>query len=247
MSVAHARCPHESVPTILSELIDTAARHGIYIFPRSGFLLGIARHKGFLPQEADHIDADLGVFDSPALRKTKYMTGDHGSVFMFEVLDKWPMFWWLTWLPWRAPYNIPYQVNVRIISQAGHYKTELSFFHHVDKDIVVVPVSNSLGNIVRSLREHKRYAASGSGFRGRWGGYYIQFDADDFSSTIRLPFYSTTISVPKGYRGILKAYYGSEWHDPERRAVFSSMAVAKMDMRALPPCSIRVRSGRSLV
>ena len=46
----------------LSQSIRNLLSNGIRVFPRNGFLLGIIRHGGFLPQE--HFDADLGVIYS---------------------------------------------------------------------------------------------------------------------------------------------------------------------------------------
>ena len=42
--------------------------HGVRVFPRNGFLLGVTRHGGYLPNES--IDADLGVIYEDVLRDT---------------------------------------------------------------------------------------------------------------------------------------------------------------------------------
>lgn len=131
------------------------------MFPRNGFLLGVVRHGGFLPQETGHVDADVGVFDSPQLRRTTTLVGAHGNRYSIRIKDRWPV-WWISWVPWlRAPFSIPFQVDVESVD-TGH-TTEMNFFRRLpnDPDKVGYPMIASLNNIKSRLEENQAYIRTG--------------------------------------------------------------------------------------
>ena len=157
-----ADCPHADAIDEILDLFYAAKAANITMFPRNGFLLGVVRHGGlnFLPQETDHIDADVGVFDSPQLRRTTTLVGAHGQFYSIRIRDRWPV-WWIRWVPWlRAPPNIPFQVDVE--SDTGH-TTEMNFFRRLpsNPDKVGYPIIASLNNIKSRLEENREYTRTG--------------------------------------------------------------------------------------
>ena len=233
-------CPHKDVIDIVVDFLSTAQLHNITIFPRNGFLLGIVRHGGFLPQELDHVDADLGVMDSKELRSIERLHGQH-AFYDLRVRDTWPVYWlsWMPWL-WRAPYTVPYQVD--ITSSSGH-KMEANFFHKVG-DKVIYPLISSINNLASNLRENEAW---GSNLKGHWGGYFIEFDGKDYETFSRLPFYTQHIRVPAGYKRILRCFYGPKWTLPEARDSRGvSQAIAPLNF-PLAPCDINIRSDGAII
>mmetsp|Transcript_2099 Transcript_2099/g.6947 ORF Transcript_2099/g.6947 Transcript_2099/m.6947 type:complete len:143 (-) Transcript_2099:740-1168(-) len=53
----------------IDDVITMMNPHDVRVFPRDGFLLGVTRHGGYLPN--DSIDADLGVIYEDILRKAR--------------------------------------------------------------------------------------------------------------------------------------------------------------------------------
>mgnify|MGYP001292143314 CR=1 FL=1 len=86
----HLGCIEKKVD-IYADVISTALKYNIRLFPRNGFLLGIVRHKGYLPHEK--IDSDMAMFESDF--KTDKMIGRFGTYTL--QITKQHLSWSQTW------------------------------------------------------------------------------------------------------------------------------------------------------
>ena len=76
----------------LQNFVDAALAANLNVFPRNGFLLGLVRHGGMLPNEG--VDDDLGVLDTPQLRqaltRTTRIQGKRGVSYTLTVRKAMP-------------------------------------------------------------------------------------------------------------------------------------------------------------
>lgn len=220
----------------LVDVIRSAAQYGITIFPRSGFLLGIARQSGFLSHERK--DADMGILYSDLPRIKKY--GDNIKSYSFPglsykfklegMIEKYSTCLYSGKMHNQEGRYEAYQVT--IIRNDG---TQLTGKNYFDTPAFVFPYNSTHYfypiwclkgyNDKQLIRESRQYNAKGaSRINLKTGERKVSLGADNgvvfekkiFSSTVKVPFYDTLIDLPVGYKDICKAQYG-DWQTPRKR------------------------------
>ena len=213
---------------IYIDIINTALKYDIRIFPRNGFLLGIVRHKGYLPQEK--IDADLGILESDF--KSIDMQGKFG-VYKLQLIKK-HLSWSRTWngIHPKTARKLPSGVNVFI--DGKKWRTISLFFDLNDKE-VFYPKWTADFNVQGSIKENNRWSKEGASLVINGTNRYSIFSKSSFASVASLDFYHRKISVPIGYKEILKNFYGKNWMRQEKRKKWAS-EVAKISSEPLDIC-----------
>ena len=214
----------------------------IRVFPRNGFLLGIIRHGGFLPNERN-IDPDLAVmFEDISNINSQPITSNQGTKYSFKR-------YWTHKNPFGGKaFNAEY---LDITSNDGKSFEAACFYPYgLDEQNakhVYYPFYVSLKNREGSLKDAKRWNTKGAQNivvgpgnedreldREALGPWYswttgighlfgwetrigTLFDAEWFDTLIPMPFYHSEILVPRGYDKVLRSYYGDEYMNPEQR------------------------------
>lgn len=224
--------------------------HGVRVFPRNGFLLGVTRHGGYLPNES--VDADLGVIYGDVLRKPR----------VFDVKDerhtykvtrrprgRWATFDGLD--PWTKQ---EYAAESIVISRDDRVSFSAFCFYAygpAKKKKLFYPRYAVDGyNLEGALKEAERWRSEGSSIRVLGNGEEEEtisrssssnignvFDSTWFRSLIPVPFYHTSILVPVGFREILTSFYGRNWRVMEKRRAWESTTTdLRCKFDALPVC-----------
>jgi len=228
----HSTCKDKRVEKII-DIIRSAAVYNISIFPRNGFLLGIVRHGGFLPNEyaKNVVDMDLGMLYSdleriqsnlqiPSLKypnkKIKFKIQTMNSHYDRSVWDGF------------HPKTNEYLPSHCSIYLANEKFGSGSFFYSYNTSSLFYPmyvIRNH--NFEKSKNEQKEYAKHNdglivleTGLRGKYGEGRLGklFDVSAFRQTVPMPFYDTLIDIPAGYQSVLQSFYGDDWHVMKTRS-----------------------------
>mmetsp|Transcript_41027 Transcript_41027/g.73977 ORF Transcript_41027/g.73977 Transcript_41027/m.73977 type:complete len:385 (+) Transcript_41027:32-1186(+) len=222
----------EGMANALKELYE---KHGVRAFPRNGFLLGIIRHGGFLPNEKVP-DADLGIISTDVDR----MTVAEGTWVRNEIIKfgeyklvRYPVE--EDWVSWkgrdpRTGEQYPF-FRVRINRRpffSGRAQSVYPYGH--DSGKFFFPRLNlARYNHESHTREMLRYNDEGANYRLLDTDELLSQDNNEdglqigtvFDSTFECmvlkQFYFTTIYVPCDYEEILEAFYGKSWNHVENR------------------------------
>ena len=223
--------------------------HGVHVFPRNGFLLGVTRHGGYLPNES--IDADLGVIYEDVLRKPR----------VFDVKDerhkykvtrrprgRWATFDGLD--PWTKQ---EYAAESIVISRDDRVSFSAFCFYAYGpgkkKKLFYPRYAVDGYNLEGALKEAERWRSEGSSIRVLGNGEEEEtirgsssnignvFDSAWFRSFVPVPFYHSSILVPVGFREILTSFYGRNWRAMEKRRAWESTTTdLRCKFDALPVC-----------
>ena len=215
------------------ELVDHIVRlnhlghkNGTPIFPRNGFLLGVIRHRGFLPNET--IDPDLACFEEDI---PKMLESDWGE---YEI-DKY--YFEDTRTPWDHDFNNLrhpitnrkykyYMVRFKHIS-SGWISPEVDCFYKYKPGYYYYPWWSVKGyNSEQNFKTYSTHYTNGGGgakillgneetplkhlyekdeYRGKVGFLYKD---KYFNSYKTVPFYDKEMYVPIGATDMLKSAYG---------------------------------------
>lgn len=193
------------------DLISTAAKYNIRIFPRNGFLLGIARHKGYLPNEK--IDADLGMIESDF--KDVIMHGKFGTytLQLNKIHPRWAKSW--NGIHPITGRKLPPCVKVFLNKKKW---TDIYLFYDFDADTLFYPVWAANFNLNGNIKENIRWSTQGSSFVYKTDySMYNKFNKSSFVSMVPFDFYNKKIMIPSGYENILIGFYGKNWMITEKR------------------------------
>ena len=199
---------------------------GIPIFPRNGFLLGIVRHKGFLPNE--HIDADLACFidDVPKILNSDW--GDYEIKYVdYKLNEVWDRDFFNGEHPVSGKSLDYYDIKIgHKHSQWGEnigifYKYKPGYYYYPWWSIKKYNSENEFKLNTEIYNEGK-----GGGWKILLGyeelplkdlykdEYYkgkvgTMYNMSDFETFISAPFYDTFIYIPIGSKNILINDYGT--------------------------------------
>eukprot|EP00581_Thalassiosira_minuscula_P002858 CAMPEP_0183737530 /NCGR_PEP_ID=MMETSP0737-20130205/52255_1 /TAXON_ID=385413 /ORGANISM="Thalassiosira miniscula, Strain CCMP1093" /LENGTH=386 /DNA_ID=CAMNT_0025971831 /DNA_START=126 /DNA_END=1286 /DNA_ORIENTATION=- len=233
----------ETVVGLSAALRKMYVNSGIRVFPRNGFLLGIIRHGGFLPNE--QVDADLSVIydDIARVVPPSKDTGEgpirfHHGGFAWKLNPTDTM--WVNWKGLNPTTGEPYRffgMNIHMQEFPMHANAVYSyrdtgryFYPRLDIDGL-----NHEAHVIDSLR----YNEQGADYRlvdtderldannfqpGAQIGTY--FDTT-FDCMMDWQFYFTTILVPCDYDIILTALYGKNWNHVENRGEIGEVKEGK--------------------
>ena len=206
--------------SLLSQKIGTP------IFPRNGFLLGIVRHKGFLPNEG--IDADLACFvhDVP-----KILNSDWGEYeFKCGACDELPACWDRDFFNGNHPVTGESLKYYELIVTHKHsswkeyigcyYKYKPGYYYYPFWSIkeqnsdneykLTVEIYNQKGGGNKILLGYDELPLkelyNNESYKGKVGVIHKISDLEKF---IPAPFYDTFIYIPTGSKNILLNEYGS--------------------------------------
>ena len=222
--------------------------HGVRVFPRNGFLLGVTRHGGYLPNES--IDADLGVIYEDVLRKPRVFEvkdEQHNYKVTRRPRGRWATFDGLD--PWtKQAYAAE---SVVIARDDGISFSAFCFYAYgpeKKKKLFYPRYAVDGYNLEGALKEAERWQSEGSSIRVLGNGEEEEtirgssnignvFDSEWFRSLIPVPFYHSSILVPVGFREILTSSYGRNWRVMEKRRAWESTTIdLRCKFDALPVC-----------
>ena len=211
----------------IAELTKIAQRNGTPVFPRNGFLLGVIRHKGYLPNE--EIDADLACFakDVPKMLKSDWSPFE----ISLSYTDKLPQHWDRDFFDGKHPVTRKaykyFEVNFK--HKDGSFQDHVMCYFKYKPGYYYYPLWT-----VKSANSKQEYHLNANIYSKKEGGAKILlgekelpltklyenvnyrskvghiYRMKDFSSFYLTPFYNTYIYVPNGSKNILQDHYGSD-------------------------------------
>jgi len=212
---------------VYADVIATALRYNIRLFPRNGFLLGIVRHKGYLPHEK--IDTDMGMFESDF--KTDKMIGKFGT-YTLRMMKK-HLSWSKTWDGVHPTTGRKLPSGVNLLINGKKWKTISLFFDLNDKE-VFYPKWTANHNVGGSIKETTRWIKEGAKVVISGNNRYSIFNKSAFDSVVSVDFYHRKINIPSGYKEILSNFYGRNWINPEKRIARAAEIVPKHTISSEP-------------
>jgi len=230
--------PNSTVIALSSAVRDLNTQHHLRVFPRNGFLLGIVRHGGFLPNE--RIDADLGVI-STDIETLNLTVGRPNNVGNFRLTPKPTERHWANWKgndPLHDGKHYPF-FCVKI--HLPWFDEKACSFYPYHNHTFFYPRPNVAGhNYLGNAKEMQRWNTQEANFRlvdtdelvteenfkkGKQIG--TVFPSGAFDCLVARQFYFTTILVPCEYEAILLAQYGTNWHRVENREKWEAMPLSE--------------------
>lgn len=218
----------EEIKNHISEISKLSHQNNTYIFPRNGFLLGLIRHNGFLPNES--IDPDLACLEKDVPKILNSDWGDYIVSAVTELGKEWDTDFFNGRHPITNKEFTYYNLKIR------HTKTNFTetcmIYYELDNNKYIYP-----GYFIKSYNSKNEfklnsvhYANTGGGLKIIHGGEIIPlralytnkrylgktykiYDKSDFDSFYLEQFYDSSIYTPIGSCNILKADYGSNVFD----------------------------------
>eukprot|EP00574_Skeletonema_japonicum_P007672 CAMPEP_0201721462 /NCGR_PEP_ID=MMETSP0593-20130828/6128_1 /ASSEMBLY_ACC=CAM_ASM_000672 /TAXON_ID=267983 /ORGANISM="Skeletonema japonicum, Strain CCMP2506" /LENGTH=315 /DNA_ID=CAMNT_0048212285 /DNA_START=76 /DNA_END=1023 /DNA_ORIENTATION=- len=231
---------------------DLYLKHNIRFFPRNGFLLGIVRHGGFLPNEG--VDVDMAVVYEDVLRLdgmqeglTQSNNGETtitGTVGDFDITLYPTLKYWVNWkgiVP--GTQDERYKFHGAKFSRRGHSITAYAVYPYHNTGGYFYPRANKAGlNHGPHTKDSFRYNEQGGDYRlvdtdvrmspsnfkigdTTQVGSFFDTNLNCFTEA---QFYFTTIYIPCDYDKILTSQYGNNWRKVENRDRGSSKTETKV-------------------
>mmetsp|Transcript_32912 Transcript_32912/g.70066 ORF Transcript_32912/g.70066 Transcript_32912/m.70066 type:complete len:383 (-) Transcript_32912:81-1229(-) len=220
----------QEVLDISGGIRELLAESKIRVFPRNGFLLGIIRHGGFLPNE--HVDADMGIVSTDLDRwkdKVSAKGSFHAGGFAFKL--KPTETWWVNWKGLDPETKEPYPffgVNIHLDKLNIHASSVYVYPYGEDQFFYPrcsIKKLNAKAHMLDMIRWNKEGAdvrlvdsdtklESSNYEEGVQMGNILDTKLDCF---VERQFYFTTIPVPCDYDVILTSLYGKNWNKSESR------------------------------
>ncbi|KAL7542936.1 hypothetical protein ACHAXR_012231 [Thalassiosira sp. AJA248-18] len=228
----------EEVETMAGALRDLYEKHGVRVFPRNGFLLGIIRHGGFLPNEK-RPDADLAIVSTDVDRLVETEGSDKngliriGEFKLTQKNDEWARNHgdWVNWKG-RDPVTGEQYPFLGVSISRGLFDEHAKAVYpytHLAGTFFFPRLNIASYNHKSHTQEMLRYNSEGANYRlldtdemlsedNNKDGLQIGtvFDTTFDCMTLK-QFYFTTIYVPCDYEAILEAFYGRDWNHVESR------------------------------
>jgi hypothetical protein len=228
------KCASHKTITELSEATKVLyERHKIRVFPRNGFLLGVIRHGGFLPQE--DIDADLGVIYTDL---NNLVAGKSNVVGAFAITPKPTEKNWANWKGKDPISGKPFPFFGVGISRSS-FKTTAHAYYPYPKNNLFYPRASIVGsNHAGSIKEVQRYNKEDADYRlvdtdeklnetnYELGKQIGTIFPNNFDCMVEKQFYFTKILVPCDYETILQAQYGKNWRRVEKRSKWEALKLS---------------------
>lgn len=219
-------------------------KHHVRVFPRNGFLLGIVRHGGFLPNEG--IDSDLGVI-STDIETLNLTVGQRNKVGNFSITPKLNQKNWVNWNgndPLHNGTQYPF-FCVGISTTSFTADAACSFYPYRNNNFFY-PRPNIDGfNHAGNAKEMQRWNTEGANFRlvdtdelvteGNFkkGKQIGTVFSSAFDCMVERQFYFTTILIPCDYEAILLAQYGKNWHRVESRKKWEAVPLSEEESKGI--------------
>ena len=205
-------------------------KHNIRVIPRNGFLLGIIRHGGFLPNE--EIDDDLGIVYTDLIglidRNNIINSIRIGN---YSLSPKHTEKHWVNWKGVDPVMRKPYSFFGVGISRGEFSNLAHSIYPYHDTGTFFYPRCNLAnfnhkahmtdmlrynpeGGNYRILETNELLNKTNSQVRGKQIGTVFNIANDCLA---KKQFYFTTIYVPCDSEFILEAFYGRYWRNVENR------------------------------
>ena len=228
-------CAEKKAMKSYMDMIDTLYHQAnIRVFPRNGFLLGVIRHGGLLPNEPK-MDLDLGVMfediheDIPGIVAggQQRVVSDSGIVYTLTLSPK----------GHADPFsNTPFSAeSLYIAGSDGTTFTADCIYpygpNQKDHHQVFYPFYVDGHNRDGALKEGLRWKADGAqtfvlgpgnedkpidqGYDGT--GLGTLFEKEWFGELVPMPFYHSHILVPRDFPFVLRSFYGEHYMIPEQR------------------------------
>jgi hypothetical protein len=229
------KCASHKTITELSEATKVLyERHKIRVFPRNGFLLGVIRHGGFLPNE--DIDSDLGVIYTDL---DNLVAGKSNVVGAFEITPKpTEKNWWANWNGKDPISGKPFPFFGVGISRSSFDATAHAYYPY-PKNNLFYPRASIVGfNHAGSIKEVQRYNKEDADYRlvdtdeklnetnYELGKQIGTIFPNNFDCMVEKQFYFTKILVPCDYETILQAQYGKNWRRVEKRSKWEALKLS---------------------
>lgn len=228
----------EELAKLLRQLYE---QYGVRVFPRNGFLLGIIRHGGYLPNEKIP-DADLGIISTDVERLAResesrinrIQVGDGLQLLTRPSEDN-----WVSWQGRDPTTGEQYPFfGVRIVKVG----TDSTFLNQGIRANAIYPYTRRgpgayfFPRVNLAAYNHKSHTEEMLRYNSE-GADYRLLDTDDpltqnnnqdglqigtvyntnFDCMVLKQFYFTMIYVPCDYEAILDASYGKNWNHVENR------------------------------
>ena len=160
----------QSIINISQFIQDLYLKHNIRFFPRNGFLLGIVRHGGFLPNE--DVDADMAVVYEDLLRLDgqgglKINGGSmKGTVGDFDIRLDPTKNSWVNWKGIVPGTQERYPFHSAVFSRRGYKMTAYAVYPYHDTAGYFYPRANIAGhNHASQTKDSLRYNEQGGDYR----------------------------------------------------------------------------------
>lgn len=211
----------ESLVDHLSTISELSHKNRAYIFPRNGFLLGVIRHNGFLPNEK--IDVDLACLEKhiPIILNSDW--GDYNII----SEKKWSNSWDTDFTDGKHPKTgKQYEYHkLKIKHKYSNFQQDVMIFYDLDLDNYFYPLftiknmnsenefklnteiykTNSMGIVYKNKILPLIQLYNNKEYLGKVGAIYKKNKFIDFYPE---KFYNKKIYVPIGSRDILYIDYG---------------------------------------
>jgi len=203
-------------------------KNDAHIFPRNGFLLGVMRHNGFLPNEG--IDADLACLDKDI---PKILRSDWGE-YEISANTTFGKQWDKDFFDGKHPLTrMPLDYySLKITHKQSSFKETIMVFYSLNDDEYVYP-----GHYVKGFNSEKEFKLNSESYFKTNGGIKVIsekgvlplkelynnpshlgcvgriYRKSSFSTFVPHEFYDNNIYVPSGSREILISDYGEDVFD----------------------------------
>jgi hypothetical protein len=211
---------HKRLKEHLARISELSHKNGTYLFPRNGFLLGIVRHGGFLPNE-EEVDADMACLyeDVP-----KIMTSDWEE-YTPSLLTEFGNGWDENYNNGKHPLTDKepdcYSVFLKhkytdfvmefdciFPYKPGHHYYPWWSIKDFNSDKEFRLHSEKYGDTIKILGQDEQPISrlfTNPKYLGKVG---TPFKSEDLAKFVPYAFYDTQLYIPQGSRNILKAEYG---------------------------------------
>ena len=203
-------------------------KNDAHIFPRKGFLLGVIRHNGFLPNEG--IDADLACLDNDISKILQSDWGEYEISANTKFGDRWDKDFFDGKHPLtRMPLDY---YSLKITHKPSSFKETIMIYYSLNEDEYFYP-----GHFIKGYNSEKEFKLNSESYYKKNGGIKIisekgvlplkglyenpshlgrvgtVYHKSSFRTFLPHKLYDKHIYVPSGSREILISDYGEDVFD----------------------------------
>eukprot|EP00584_Thalassiosira_punctigera_P023484 CAMPEP_0172573356 /NCGR_PEP_ID=MMETSP1067-20121228/136149_1 /TAXON_ID=265564 ORGANISM="Thalassiosira punctigera, Strain Tpunct2005C2" /NCGR_SAMPLE_ID=MMETSP1067 /ASSEMBLY_ACC=CAM_ASM_000444 /LENGTH=346 /DNA_ID=CAMNT_0013365959 /DNA_START=27 /DNA_END=1067 /DNA_ORIENTATION=+ len=235
---SEGRCVTRQEILGISQGVRKLLEGNIRVLPRNGFLLGIVRHGGLLPNE--HVDVDMGVVYTdlePWIDKVGPKRTFHAAGFAFKL--KPTEDYWVNWNG-RDPIKKTLYPFLGVNIHRGDVNMHTNSIYPYHNGTFFYPFLSVKGLNHDAISMDKiRYNRKGGDLR--IVNYDARVNQNNYKEGVQMgnvfdtkldcftekQFYFTTIPVPCDYDVILTSTYGSNWNHVENRGELGQVEEGK--------------------